>query len=122
MYVYTHMLLYSMHPHAEYWAPGADVDHCLMPTTRPPITTTPVSTLCHSSALPPCRQEMPTPDLAVEFRATAEAELQALAPTLRLFGDCAQAKQALCEVLAGDPRPCPPPSYTDMGLGWGLVV
>lgn len=46
----------------------------------------------------------PTPDLDVEFTPSAEAQLQALAPSLRLLKDVAQARAALSEILAGDPR------------------
>jgi len=52
----------------------------------------------------PWLEELPTPDLIVKFEPSAEAELQALEPKLRLFENAAQAKKALAEVLAGDPR------------------
>lgn len=52
----------------------------------------------------PWLQELPTPDLEVQFRPAAEAQLEQAVPSLRLFADAAQARQALCEVLAGDPR------------------
>ena len=48
--------------------------------------------------------EKPTPDLTVVFTAQADAQLQALAPSLRLLRSVEQAKAMLTEVLAADPR------------------
>lgn len=48
--------------------------------------------------------ERPTQDLKVEFTQAALAELEALAPSLRLLGDAARARAALTEILVGDPR------------------
>ncbi|KAL1496230.1 hypothetical protein AB1Y20_016193 [Prymnesium parvum] len=46
----------------------------------------------------------PTPELSVDFTAAALAQLRALAPSLRLLRGEEQAKQAITEVLGGDPR------------------
>ena len=43
-------------------------------------------------------------DLTVRFTPEAEAQLLALEPSLRLLKDAAQARSALAEVLAADPR------------------
>ena len=55
-------------------------------------------------AVAPWLETMPTPDLEVMFTPEAEAALAALEPSLRLLTSAAQARAALAEVLAADPR------------------
>ena len=52
----------------------------------------------------PWLSAMPTPDLAVQFTPEAEAQLEALAPSLTILKSASQARAALAEVLAADPR------------------
>ena len=52
----------------------------------------------------PWLEQMPTPDLRVEFTPEADAQLSALAPSLLLLGNAARARSALAEILAADPR------------------
>lgn len=52
----------------------------------------------------PWLRELPTPDLQVVFSEGALAQLEALAPHLRLLKDADQARRAVGEVLAADPR------------------
>ena len=47
---------------------------------------------------------MPTPDLKVEFTPEADAQLEALAPSLRLLKTAERARAALIEILQADPR------------------
>lgn len=49
-------------------------------------------------------EHRPTADLEVVFTPEAEAQLEALAPSLRLLANAAQARAALAEVLTADPR------------------
>lgn len=52
----------------------------------------------------PWLAQMPTPDLEVVFTPQAEQQLAALAPSLKLLPSAAQARAALGEILAADPR------------------
>ena len=57
-----------------------------------------------SPTVAPWLQQMPTPDLRVTFTPAAEAQLEALAPALRLLAGREQARTAIEEVLIADPR------------------
>lgn len=48
--------------------------------------------------------ERPTQDLSVDFTPAAVAQLEALAPSLRLLANADRAKAAITEILVGDPR------------------